>query len=188
MRTVVAMTALALLVASCGQEGGGNQQTNLPLAENGAAPTAAGGTLGSLLSADPRFAQLIAAAGMQPVLEGKTPYTVLAPTPEALNALPAGTLERLQQPAGRAELTGLLRRHILPGTVLREDLDRTLQGASRPVTVATMAGDPLPITREGDTIRIGRARLVGPEQRASNGVVHRIDAILAAPAPAGSGN
>lgn len=186
MRPAFAVTA-ALLLAACGQGGSGNEAENRQQAGTGP-PAAVEGTLGTLLAADPRFAQLVQAAGMQSVLEGKAPYTVLAPTPEALSGLPAGTLERLQQPAHRAELTGLLRRHILPGTILAVDLARTVQSATGPVTLATMAGEPLPVTREGQALSIGGARLVGPEQRASNGVIHRIASVLPAPERAGAGN
>jgi uncharacterized surface protein with fasciclin (FAS1) repeats len=149
-------------------------------------------TLSSLLSAEPRLVSLVRAAGMEKVLAGKEPYTILAPTAEALDALPPGTLERLQRPDARPELTALLRRHILPGTITREDLLRAVESGGGRVQLASMAGEPLTVTRSGDVLSIGGegsggVRLVGPESLADNGAVHRIDALLAAPA-AGSGS
>jgi uncharacterized surface protein with fasciclin (FAS1) repeats len=181
MRSLLVATG-ALLLAACGQERSGNEaQGNAVVAEPGKRE----GSLASLLAAEPRFVALVRAAGMEPVLEGREPYTVLAPTAAALDALPPGTLERLQQPAARAELTGLLRRHILPGTVTQADLLAAVKGAGGTATLASMAGDPLTVSREGGGLRIAdsntSARLVGPESRASNGVIHRIDAVLPAP-------
>ncbi len=187
MRALLVATG-ALLLAACGQSDAGSEAVNNA---TGAEAGREKGSLASLLAAEPRFVALIRAAGMQPVLEGREPYTVLAPTGAALDALPPGTLERLQQPAARAELTGLLRRHILPGTVTQADLLAAVKGAGGTATLASMAGDPLTVSQEGGALRIAdsntSARLVGPESRASNGVIHRIDAVLPAP-PTGTGS
>lgn len=184
MRLGLTVLAAALLLGGCGgsEEANGSNTAQSQAGEGGEQ------TLGALLGAEPRFMALIKSAGMTPVLEGREPYTVLAPTAEALDALPAGTLERLQQPAARGELTGLLRRHILPGTITRADIDRALQSKPDGVSLPSMAGDPLSVRREGDRVQIGDSALVGEESRAKNGVVHRIDRVLAAPTPAtGSG-
>ena len=52
-------------------------------------------------------------------------------------------------------------------------------------TIATMAGEPLTVTRDGNNLRIagpgGQSALItGTEQPARNGVVHEIDTVLAA--------
>jgi uncharacterized surface protein with fasciclin (FAS1) repeats len=185
MRGVLPLASLALLLAACGQQGGdGNAATAGSTESNAATATAVPkDDLGALLGSQPRLAGLIKAAGMEPILSGKEPYTLLAPTDQALDALPAGTLERLQSPAGKAELTGLLRHHILPGTILIADLARAVESGGGKATLATMAGDPLTVTKEGNAFRIGdggsgAARFVGDERPARNGVVHSIDAVL----------
>lgn len=190
MRAGLLMTGFALLLAGCGQ--GGEEKANVASGDTNVAASASSGSLATILGSDQRFAGLVQAAGMNPVLEGKEPYTVLAPTAEALQALPSGTLERLQQPAARAELTALLRRHILPGTIMAADLNRAVETGQGKATLASMAGDPLTVTREGQTLVIAdssgaKVRLVGNEEPASNGVVHRIDAVLPAPDNIGSG-
>lgn len=191
MRQAIAISGFALLLAACGQGGDGNSAASNAGSGTNAAVTAADGNLAAVLGAEPRFAALVQAAGMTPVLEGKAPYTILAPTASALDALPPGTLERLQQPAAKAELTALLRRHILPGTITAVDLARAVETAGGTAKLATMAGDPLTVGRTDGGFRItdaaGRsAQLVGTEQAASNGVVHRIDSVL--PVAAGSGS
>jgi uncharacterized surface protein with fasciclin (FAS1) repeats len=184
-----AFLLLLPLLASCGQGGspGGNQEAG---AANVASPRGESDrrTLAVTLAAEPRLVTLVEAAGMTPVLEGREPYTILAPSAEALDALPPGTIERLQKPEGRAELTAILRRHILPGTITRADLLTALRNGGGKATIASMAGEPLSLSMDGETIRIGDSEgagavLVGTETLASNGVVHRIDQMLPAPVP-----
>lgn len=176
-----ALTAIALLLAGCGQGGEGGNAPVANTATNEAGIE--GATLATLLADEPRFIALVRSAGMEPVLQGRAPYTLLVPTGRALDALPAGTLDRLQTPEARAELTALLRRHILPGAITAADLAKAVESGGGQTRVAGMAGEPLTVTSEGGTVRIGGAPLVGAEQRASNGVIHRIDAILPAPEP-----
>lgn len=187
MRGSFVIGTAALLLAACSQTTDDNASGNAAAAnEQGSASPQ--GTLASVLGSDQRFTALVNAAGMQKVLEGKAPYTVLAPTAQALDALPAGTLERLQSVEGRPELTALLRRHILPGTILAADLQRAVEAGKGKATLATMAGEPLTVARDGQALTISdgkgaTVRVTGNEQVASNGVIHRIDGVLPAPTP-----
>ena len=181
-----AMTLAAALLASCGQGGDANQsaangeaESNLS-AENGAPSQ----DLAALVAGSPRLVQLIKAAGMEPVLSGKEPYTILAPNDAALDKLPPATFEGLDRPERKAELVALLRAHILPGTILAADLQRAVESGNGTATVATMTGQPLTIRREGEAFRITTASgqsatIFGAEQPARNGVVHSIDTVLA---------
>jgi uncharacterized surface protein with fasciclin (FAS1) repeats len=185
MRRLAASSIAFLLLAACGQADTGNETAGVGEPETNAsvAPGAPSQDLAAVVGASPRLAQLVKAAGMEPVLSGKEPYTLLAPSDAALDKLPAGTFERLDQPEQKAELTALLRAHILPGTILAADLARAVESGGGKATVATMAGEPLTITREGEGFRItdavGRgARVVGSEQPARNGVVHQVDTVL----------
>lgn len=186
MRPLVTIGFAALLLASCGQgEVGGNQAAGTAESETNVAVSPGGPSqdLGALVGATPRLAQLVKAAGMERVLAGKEPYTLLAPTDAALDKLPPGSLDGLGQPQRKAELTALLRGHILPGTILSADLTRAVESGDGKATVATMAGEPLTITREGDAFTFTgaagtTATVVGTEQPARNGVVHQIDTVL----------
>jgi uncharacterized surface protein with fasciclin (FAS1) repeats len=57
----------------------------------------------------------VKAAGLVPTLEGPGPFTVFAPTNEAFDALPAGTVDTLLQPANKAELVKILTYHVISG-------------------------------------------------------------------------
>ena len=50
----------------------------------------------------------VKAAGLVETLEGPGPFTVFAPTNEAFNKLPAGTVDTLVKPENKATLTNIL--------------------------------------------------------------------------------
>lgn len=186
MRRLIATSVAALLLAACGQGDGGNNAAAAGEAETNLSAQAGAPSqdLAAVVGASPRLAGLVKAAGMEKVLSGKEPYTILAPTDAALDKLPAGSLDNLDQPEQKAKLTALLRAHILPGTILAADLTRAVENGKGKATIATMAGEPLTITRDGDAFRITdaagqSARTTGSEQPARNGVVHSIDTVLA---------
>ena len=55
----------------------------------------------------------VKAAGLVETLEGKGPFTVLAPTNEAFAALPAGTVDNLLKPENKAMLVKILTCHVV---------------------------------------------------------------------------
>ena len=65
-----------------------------------------------------RFATLLAAldaANLTQTLRSGGPYTVLAPTDEAFERLPEGTVESLLKPENRDQLRQILLYHVIPG-------------------------------------------------------------------------
>merc|ERR1712013_752518 len=63
----------------------------------------------------------VVAADLADTLSGKGPFTLFAPTNEAFNALPAGTLDNLMKPHNKKELVDILTFHVLPEQVLSTD-------------------------------------------------------------------
>ncbi|MGH9446297.1 MAG: fasciclin domain-containing protein, partial [Terriglobia bacterium] len=57
----------------------------------------------------------VKAAGLVSTLEGPGPFTVFAPTNEAFNMLPAGTVDNLLKPENKAELVKILTYHVVSG-------------------------------------------------------------------------
>lgn len=189
MRRLIATGLAALLLASCGQGDSGNDAADAGEAETNLSTQAGvpSQDLAAVVGGTPRLARLIQAAGMEKVLSGREPYTLLAPTDAALDKLPAGSLDNLDQPEQKARVTALLRAHILPGTILAADLTRAVESGGGKATIATMAGERLTIASDGGAFRISNAAgqsagITGTEQPARNGVVHAIDTVLA---PAG---
>lgn len=57
----------------------------------------------------------VKAAGLTGTLEGPGPFTVFAPTNEAFDRLPAGTVKHLMKPENRAILNSILTCHVVSG-------------------------------------------------------------------------
>ncbi len=109
-------------------------------------------------------------AGLIDVLQGEGPFTIFAPTDEAFEALPEGTLDELMEPQNRQQLLQILAFHVVPGEVRGDDVE--------PGEVPTGLGLPAEITVDGDEVRIDGARVVQTDISASNGVVHVIDSVM----------
>jgi uncharacterized surface protein with fasciclin (FAS1) repeats len=159
-------------------------------AKEGAAPTsekaaeAAGDkTLATGLGNNSKFAAAIKSAGLEGVLAGPTPYTLLVPNDAAFDKLPAAAREKLMSPAGRKDLTAVLTNHILPGTMLAADIGKAVESGGGKTQIATLGGGALTATRSGEAIVIAdtagtQAKVVAADNARSNGVIHTIDAIL----------
>ena len=177
-RTSTALAAL-LSLAACGDTGGNDATPTSAPAKEAAGKT----TIGTGLGDATNFAAAVKATGLDGTLAGVGPYTVLVPSDAAFAKLPAGALDALMKDDARAELTGLLTYHILPGTILAADIGKAIDAGKGKTLLATMGGGTLTATRDGDAIVIAdaagtKARITGAEEQKSNGVVHRIDAVL----------
>ena len=177
----VSTAMLALALSACGNSSDAN---------NGAAPDqpaqaakAAGDqTIASGLDKNGRFYKAAQAAGLDATLAGPGPYTVLVPRDEAF-AKVEGALKDSVSPQNRAELTRVLTYHILPGTVLVEDLGKAVDNGEGKTLVQTMNGDTLTATKDGGKIVLtdgsgGKATIVEGDQKRSNGVVQYVDTVL----------
>ncbi len=127
-----------------------------------------------IAASNPDFSTLVAAvkaAGLVDTLKGPGPFTVFAPTNEAFAALPAGTVETLLKPENKAQLVKVLTYHVVPGAVTSDQL------AGKRIDVATVQGSTVHIDgRNG--VRVNKSRVITADIKASNGVIHVIDAVL----------
>ncbi|MGF1545507.1 MAG: fasciclin domain-containing protein [Parvularculaceae bacterium] len=127
------------------------------------------------------FTSLVAAvqaAGLEETLRGEGPFTVFAPTDEAFGALPAGTLDDLLKPENKEKLAGILTYHILSGKVPSKDI------AGKTLSVDTVNGAKLNIDAT-DGVKVNGANVVTADVKASNGVIHVVDAVLLPPEDGG---
>jgi transforming growth factor-beta-induced protein len=130
---------------------------------------------------DGRFTTLVAAleaANLADDLAGTGPLTVFAPTDDAFDNLPAGTVELLLEPANQAALIDILTFHVVDGEVSSADalaLDGTsaamLNGLSVRIDVVN---DALILSLDGNR----EAMVTATDIAATNGVIHVIDAVL----------
>ncbi|MEO5721814.1 MAG: fasciclin domain-containing protein [Chthoniobacterales bacterium] len=122
------------------------------------------------------FKTLVAAldaGGKTEMLEEKGPYTVFAPTDEAFNKLPKGTVEGLLKPENKEKLAALLAYHVMKGEVMAKDV--------KTMMAPTSNGADLDIKVKGDTVMVNDAKVVKADVKASNGVIHVIDKVLMPP-------
>lgn len=115
----------------------------------------------------------VQASDMEDVLVNAGPLTVFAPTNAAFAALPEGTVDDLLKPENKATLARIIKYHASPGKYMGDLLknNQNLYQAS---------GHYIKITRKGDDVFIGEAKVLGTVE-ASNGVVHVIDKVLLPP-------
>ena len=120
------------------------------------------------------FGTLVAAvkaAGLVETLKGEGPFTVFAPTDEAFAKLPEGTVETLLKPENKEKLIGILTYHVVPGRVLAKDVVELSEAK-------TAQGSSVKITVEDGKVRVDGATVVATDIKASNGVIHVIDAVI----------
>ena len=126
--------------------------------------------------ADGRFTTLVAAvqaAELVDTLKSEGPFTVFAPTDDAFNKLPDGTIEALLNDI--PTLTDILLYHVVPGKVMAADVV-TLSSAD------TALGKPVAIRVENGNVFVNDAQVIITDVEASNGVIHVIDTVLLPPA------
>jgi len=118
------------------------------------------------------------------LLKGEGPFTIIAPSNMAFEALDKTIRETLLNPKNKENLVVLLKNHIVEGDLSSSDLLQSIKKNGRH-TLKTIGGANLLVyLEEGDimvkdakgiTAKIGKSDILG-----SNGKVHIIDAVLSA--------
>lgn len=130
-----------------------------------------------LFTANDAFSTLttaLRAAGLTEALAGRGPFTIFAPTDEAFNALPQGTVPTLLRRENRAQLTRLLTYHVVPGNITTFDL-----APGRTLRLRTLAGQSLTVRVSGASeVFVNGVKVVMADIPARNGTIHGIGAVL----------
>lgn len=115
----------------------------------------------------------VKAAELVDALSNAGPFTVFAPTNEAFNKLPAGTVENLLKPESKEDLQNILQYHVAVAVYKPENF--------KDGQVLNMVnGDNANITVKDGKVQINGANIVASIP-ASNGIVHVIDAVILPP-------
>lgn len=173
-RMIIAAATLTLSLSACGASSSAtdteapssqpaqSQTQTQPVAEKDIVDIAASaGSFNTLVAA-------VKAAGLVEALKGEGPLTVFAPTDEAFNKLPAGTVDKLLK--DKAALTKILKYHVVAGKVMAADVIK-LESAD------TLEGSAVKIDASNG-VKINNATVVKADIQASNGVIHVIDTVL----------
>jgi len=111
------------------------------------------------------------AAGLVETLQGAGPFTVFAPTDEAFAKLPPGAVENLLKPENKQQLISILTYHVVPGSVMASQVVALKEAK-------TVNGKAVQITAGNGGVRVDQANVVKADVKASNGVIHVIDAVI----------
>ena len=125
----------------------------------------------------------VKAAGLVDTLSGKGPFTVFAPTNQAFEKLPAGTVDTLLKPENKAKLTKLLTYHVVSGTYTSTQLTAAARSHGGTSTLKTVQGEPLTVKLQDGKVwaidaKGGKASVTTADVMQSNGVVHVVDSVL----------
>jgi uncharacterized surface protein with fasciclin (FAS1) repeats len=122
------------------------------------------------------FAKIVAAAGMVDTLHGPGPLTCFVPSDEAFAALPAGEVDRLLDPANRAEAIKFVSYLTVKGEATEEALMRAR-------LIPTLTDKEVVIWVSKGVIKINKiGKIVRKDIRAENGVIHVLDTVVREPA------
>ena len=125
----------------------------------------------------------VKAAGLVDTLESPGPFTVFAPTNEAFNKLPAGTVETLLKPENKDQLTKVLTYHVVAGRISSNDLAKQIKDGGGKATLKTVNGETLTAAMQGNHIILTDekgdvATVTIANVFQSNGVIHVVDTVL----------
>jgi uncharacterized surface protein with fasciclin (FAS1) repeats len=160
--TVLLTLAVSPAFAHCGKCGVGESHAAANAAGDIVAVAASAGDFTTLVAA-------VKAAGLVDTLQSDGPFTVFAPTDEAFNKLPEGTVEGLL--ANPDKLKQILLYHVVPGKVMAADVVKLSKAT-------TAQGSDVQIATKGGTVMVDNATVIKTDVMASNGVIHVIDTVI----------
>ncbi len=125
----------------------------------------------------------VKAAGLVDTLKGAGPFTVFAPTNEAFNKLPAGTVDTLLKPENKAMLTKILTYHVLAGKFDSKAIAKQIKSGGGKAQLKTVSGGTLWAWMDGSKLVLrdekgGTSTVTIADVYQSNGVIHVVDSVL----------
>lgn len=146
-------------------------------------PAAQSATIVGVAAGDKRFSTLVALvkqAGLVKTLNAKGPFTVFAPTNAAFATLKRNAPDTYDAVASNKKLlTKVLTYHVLAGKV---DSTAAVAAAKKKASVKTVQGEKIRLSlKNGKLFLNDSSRVVIADVKASNGVIHAINAVIVPP-------
>jgi uncharacterized surface protein with fasciclin (FAS1) repeats len=125
----------------------------------------------------------VKAADLVATLQSAGPFTVFAPTNDAFENLPAGTVETLLKPENKGLLTTILTYHVVAGEYTADKLMKEIKFYGGKIKLKTVSGGKLIARMNGKNIMLtdengAVANITVLDVMQSNGVIHVIDAVV----------
>ena len=132
------------------------------------------------------FSTLVAAvkaAGLVDVLSGTNEFTVFAPSNDAFNKLPKGTVDSFLMPQNKDALTDLLMYHVVAGEYKAAAVVKAIKDNGGKFSVNTIKGEKITLMMDGANVVIqdakgGKSVIIMTDLDASNGVIHAVGSVL----------
>ena len=115
----------------------------------------------------------VQAADLENALVNAGPLMVFAPTNEAFDALPEGTVEDLLKPENKDALANILKHHVTPGNYSKDFLKKFKK-------LGQANDQNTTIEVKGDDVYVGGAKILASVP-AGNGIVHVVDKVILPP-------
>ena len=125
----------------------------------------------------------VKAADLVDALSAEGPYTVFAPTNDAFDALPDGTVPALLEPENKATLSKILTSHVVSGSYDAASVIALVEANDGKAELTTLSGATLKAWTKDGNVYIndengGKAKVAMADVTTSNGTVHVIDSVL----------
>ncbi len=117
------------------------------------------------------FAWAVHQSMIRDILNERGPFTIFAPNEEAFLNLPAESIEMLFSLDDRDALEGLLACHVAPDMVL-------CSSVMHESSITALNDEVLSLVRKNGTVYVRNSRIVKPDIRCGNGVIHIIDHVI----------
>lgn len=188
IKSTLALVLASTLTVACAQDKKqGPSQSDM--AENTEASTStweSEPTIVGVASNNSQFSTLVAAVGaadLAGTLNSAGPFTVFAPTNEAFEKLPAGTVETLLKAENKSTLTQILTYHVVAGKFMAKDVIEAIKANNNAYPVETVEGSVLTLSLKDGMVILTDAKgqtstVTTADVAASNGVIHVIDTVV----------
>jgi len=125
----------------------------------------------------------VKAADLVETLSGEGPFTVFAPTNDAFEKLPDGTVAGLLEPDSKDALTGVLTYHVVAGEYDAAAVMKAIEDNNGKFTAKTVQGGEIVLSISDGNVSLtdekgNSSTVIMADVDASNGVIHAIDAVV----------
>ena len=125
----------------------------------------------------------VKAANLVTTLKSAGPFTVFAPTNDAFDKLPEGTVANLLKPENKAQLAELLTYHVVSGNLDAAAVVDAIKKGDGKVVLTTVSGGKLTASLDMGKVKLtdesGKSAFVtAADLKGTNGVIHVIDGVV----------
>ena len=125
----------------------------------------------------------VKAADLVITLKSEGPFTVFAPTNDAFDRLPEGTVANLLKPENKAQLAKILTYHVVSGNLDASAVLDAIKKGDGKVVLTTVSGGKLTASLDMGKVKLtdesgNSAFVTVTDLKGSNGVIHVIDGVV----------